>query len=129
MKFARWVFLVAGIYGLIVIAPLYFMERVIGRVTPPPLNHPGFFYGFVSAALAWQVLFLFLASDPIRYRPMMLPSILEKISYGMTLIVLHQQQRVPESTFRIGMADWIFAVLFTVSFIRTRRSVRLEQQS
>jgi hypothetical protein len=59
MKFARWVFLIAGIYGLIVIAPLYFMEGVIRRVTPPPLNHPGFFYGFVSAALAWQVLFLF----------------------------------------------------------------------
>jgi hypothetical protein len=55
------------------------------------------------------VLFLFLASDPMRYRPMMLPSILEKISYGKALIVLHQQQRVPESTFRIGMADWIFA--------------------
>jgi hypothetical protein len=85
------------------------MEGVIGRVTPPPLNHPGFFCGFVSAAWAWQVLFLFLASDPMRYRPMMLPSILEKISYGKALIVLHQQQRVPESTFRIGMADWIFA--------------------
>jgi hypothetical protein len=52
MEFARWVFLIAGIYGLIVIAALYFMEVVIGRVTPPPLNHPGFFYGFVSAALA-----------------------------------------------------------------------------
>jgi hypothetical protein len=45
MKFVRWVFLVAGIYGLIVITPLYFMEGVIGRETPPPLNHPAFFYG------------------------------------------------------------------------------------
>ena|ERR1700745_1191524 len=113
MKFARWVFLIAGIYGLILGAPLYFM----GRVTPRPLNHPGFFYGFASAALAWQVLFLFQASDPIRYRPMMLPSNLEKISNGMALSVLHQQQRVPESIFRMGMADWIFAVLFTVSFV------------
>jgi hypothetical protein len=120
MKFARWVFLVAGIYGLIVITPLYFMEGVIGRETPPPLNHPAFFYGFVGTALAWQALFLFLARDPVRYRPMMLPSILEKISYGIALIVLHQQQRIPSSSFRIGMVDWIFAVLFTISFIRTR---------
>jgi ABC-type spermidine/putrescine transport system permease subunit II len=58
---------------------------------------------------------------------MMLPSILEKISYGIALRVLHQQQRVSESTFRIGMADWILAVLLTVSFIRTRRPVSLKQ--
>jgi hypothetical protein len=120
MKFARWVFLVAGIYGLIVITPLYFMEGVIGRETPPPLNHPAFFYGFVGTALAWQVLFLVVASEPIRYRPMMLPSVLEKISYGLALIVLHEQHRIPASSFRIGMLDWIFAVLFTVSFICTR---------
>ena len=52
MKFARWVFLVAGIYGLIVITPFYFMEGVLGGVTPPALTHPAFFYGFVGTALA-----------------------------------------------------------------------------
>jgi hypothetical protein len=119
MNFARWVFLIAGIYGLVVITPLYFMESVIGQQTPPRLTHPEFFYGFVGTALAWQVLFLVVATDPVRYRPMMLPSILEKISYGIALIVLHQQQRIPVSSFRIGMVDWIFAVLFTISFIRT----------
>lgn len=51
---------------------------------------------------------------------MMLPSILEKISYGIALILLHQQQRIPSSSFRIGMVDLIFAVLFTISSIRTR---------
>jgi hypothetical protein len=64
MKFARSVFPVAGIYGLIVITPLYFMEGVIGRKRPPPLNHPAFFYGFVGTASAWQALLLFLARDP-----------------------------------------------------------------
>lgn len=67
MKFARWVFLVAGIYGLIVITPLYFMEGVLGGVTPPALTHPVFFYGFVGTALAWQVLFLFSGA---RSRPL-----------------------------------------------------------
>ena len=119
MKFARSVFLVAGIYGLIIVTPLYFMEGVIGQQTPPRLTHPEFFYGFVGTALAWQVLFLVVASEPIRYRPTMLPSILEKISYAITLIVLQQQQRIPASSFRIGMVDWIFALLFTISFIRT----------
>jgi hypothetical protein len=122
MKFARWVFLIAGIYGLLVITPLYFMEAFIGKQTPPPISHPEFFYGFVGLGLAWQVLFLVVASDPRRFRWMMLPSILEKVSYGIALIVLHQQQRIPASSFRIGMVDWIWALLFTISFIRTPKS-------
>jgi hypothetical protein len=122
MKFARWVFLVSGIYGVLVITPLYFMEAFIGKQTPPPISHPEFFYGFVGLGLAWQVLFLVVASDPQRFRRMMLPSILEKVSYGIALIVLHQQQRIPASSFRIGMVDWIWALLFTISFIRTPKS-------
>ncbi|MGA7855661.1 MAG: hypothetical protein WCA15_20245 [Candidatus Acidiferrales bacterium] len=122
MKFARWVFLVAGIYGLLMITPLYFMEAFINKQTPPAISHPEFFYGFVGVGLAWQILFLVVASDPQRFRPMMLPSILEKISYGIALIVLHQQQRIPASSFRIGMIDWIFAVLFMISFLRTPKS-------
>jgi hypothetical protein len=122
VKFARWVFLVAGIYGLLVITPLYFMEAFIGKQTPPPISHPEFFYGFVGLGLAWQILFLVVASDPRRFRLMMLPSILEKVSYGIALIVLHQEQRIPASSFRIGMVDWIWALLFAISFIRTPKS-------
>ena len=48
MKFARIVFLVAGIYGLLVVAPQYFLEARIGRDTPPAITHPEFFYGFVG---------------------------------------------------------------------------------
>jgi hypothetical protein len=33
MRFARIVFLVAGIYGLIVLLPLYFMEEQTGLAT------------------------------------------------------------------------------------------------
>ncbi len=123
MKFARWAFLVAGIYGLLVITPLYFMESYINKQIPPPISHPEFFYGFVGVGLAWQILFLVVASDPQRFRAMMLPSILEKISYGIALIVLRQQNRIAISSFRIGMIDWIFAVLFMISFFRTPKVV------
>ncbi len=36
MKFAQWVFRIAGVYGILVVAPLYFMEDRLGacRVTP-----------------------------------------------------------------------------------------------
>jgi hypothetical protein len=43
MKFARGVFLVAGIYGLLVLTPIYFLEARIGRETPPPITHPEYF--------------------------------------------------------------------------------------
>src|SRR5215211_2629811 len=78
MRFARIVFLIAGIYGLIVLVPQFFLERRIGEDTPPPITHPEFFYGFICVAIAWQVLFLILSRDPVRYRPMMIPAMLEK---------------------------------------------------
>jgi uncharacterized NAD-dependent epimerase/dehydratase family protein len=102
MKFARRVFLVAGIYGLLVLTPLYFLEGMIGREAPPAITHPEYFYGFIGVGLAWQVLFLLLAHDPVRYRLMMLPAILEKVSYGMALVALLAQGRVPLSVFAIG---------------------------
>ncbi len=52
MKFARIVFLVAGIWGVLVIAPLYFLFDLIGQNDPPAITHPGFFYGFVGLGLA-----------------------------------------------------------------------------
>ncbi len=85
MKFAKIVFRVAGIYGLLVLTPIYFMENKIGQDTPPAITHPEYFYGFLGAGLAWQFLFLVLSTDPVKYRPMILPSILEKISFGIAL--------------------------------------------
>jgi len=120
VKFAKVVFRVAGIYGLLILAPIYFMERKIGRDTPPAITHPEYFYGFLAAGLAWQVLFLVLSSDPVRYRAMILPSVLEKISYGIALIVLFSQHRLPLSVLAVGSVDWIFAFLFLAAYFTTK---------
>ena len=40
MIFARRTFLIAGIYGLLGLLPLYFMEGRIGREQPPPSTIP-----------------------------------------------------------------------------------------
>jgi hypothetical protein len=119
MKFARNVFLFAGIYGILVLTPLYFLEGEIGRRTPPAISHPEYFYGFIGVGLAWQILFLLLAHDPVRYRLMMLPAILEKISYGLALVALLAQGRVPLSIFALGSLDWVFAFLFVAAFAKT----------
>jgi hypothetical protein len=119
MRFARIVFLVAGIYGLIVLSPQYFLERKIGHDTPPPITHPEFFYGFLGVTIAWQVLFLVLARDPIRYRPMMLPAMLEKIGFPIAAVVLYLQGRV--STMILGAAalDVLLLILFIIAFRKT----------
>jgi hypothetical protein len=120
MRFAKTVFLVAGIYGLLILGPIYFMEGKIGRETPPAITHPEYFYGFLGAGLAWQVLFLVLSSDPMRYRAMILPSVLEKVSYGIALAVLFSQRRLPLSVLTIGSVDWIFAFLFLAAYFTTK---------
>jgi hypothetical protein len=120
MRFAKIVFLIAGIYGLLILAPIYFMENTIGRQTPPAITHPEYFYGFLGAGLAWQVLFLVLSRDPVRYRAMIPPSILEKVSWGIALLVLFSQGRLPLSAFAIGSVDWIFALLFLAAYFTTK---------
>src|SRR5712691_8871590 len=109
MKFARIVFLVAGIYGVLILTPIYFMEGKIGRDAPPAITYPEYFYGFLGAGLAWQILFLVLSRDPLRYRAMILPSVLEKVSYGIALVILFTQHRLPLSVVTVGFVDWIFA--------------------
>jgi hypothetical protein len=121
MKFAKIVFWIAGIYGVLVIAPLYFLFDTIGRQDPPPITHPGFFYGFAGVALAWQIAFFVIATDPARFRPMMVPSILEKVAFGGAVIVLYLQQRMRAPDLVLGCVDLLFALLFLISFSRTRR--------
>jgi hypothetical protein len=120
MKFAKIVFWVAGIWGLLVLTPLYFMFDLIGRNDPPPITHPGFFYGFVGVSLAWQVAFIFIATDPSRYRPLMIPSVLEKISYGAAVIVLVVQGRMHRSDLVFAGTDLLLGLLFVVTYFKTR---------
>jgi hypothetical protein len=120
MRFARVVFLVAGIYGVLILTPIYFMEGKIGRETPPAITHPEYFYGFLGVGLAWQILLLVLSRDPPRYRAMILPSVLEKVSYGIALVFLFAQHRLRLSAFTIGSVDWIFAGLFIAAYVATR---------
>ena len=74
MRFARRLFLTSGIYGLIVMTPLYVIEQRVGSDHPPAITHPEYYYGFAGVGIAWQLMFLVIASDPVRYRMAMLPA-------------------------------------------------------
>jgi hypothetical protein len=119
MKFAKVVFWVAGISGVLVIAPLYFLFDVIGRKDPPAITHPGFYYGFVGLGLAWQIAFLVIAQDPVRYRLMMIPSVVEKFSYGIAVAVLVMQGRTNPRDLVFAGTDTLLGILFVAAFIVT----------
>lgn len=119
MKFARVVFLVAGIYGLLVLVPQFFLEAKIGRDTPPPITHLEYFYGFICVAVAWQILFLVLSRDPVRFRPMMIPAMLEKIGFPIAVVILYLQGRLAPTIFVPASADVILLILFFISYQKT----------
>ena len=119
MKFARRVFLIAGIYGLIVLLPMYLLEEKTGHDFPPPITHPEYYYGFIGVAVAWQVLFIVLSRDPSRYRSMMIPAILEKASFAIPVLCLYLQHRVSSFTLAAGMVDAVLGVLFLVAYLNT----------
>lgn len=124
MRFAKIVFRVAGIYGILVLTPIFFMEDTIARQAPPAITHPDYFYGFLGTALAWQVLFLVLSTDPLRYRAMILPCILEKLAYAVPVLILYAQHRLLVSVLAIGSIDWVFAFLFLAAYFKTKPASR-----
>jgi hypothetical protein len=118
MRFARWVFLVSGICGIVIVAPMYFLEARIARESPPAITHPEIYYGFVGVALAWQLMFLVIASDPVRYRIGMLPAIFEKASFVAAIAILWALGRVTGSVIGFAAFDAVWMVLFTIAFAR-----------
>ena len=119
MKFGRWVFWIAGGYGLLTVAPLYFMEKTIGRQDPPPITHPMFFYGFVGVTIAWQLLFFAIGKEPNRLRPVMPFAVVEKLSFGIGAMVLYSQGRLDPADVGFGAIDLLWAVLFVTAWRRT----------
>jgi hypothetical protein len=122
MRFARVVFFAAGVYGILILAPQYFLEARIGRDYPPAITHPEHFYGFICVALAWQVLFLIIAWEPTRYRLAMLAGALEKFGFGGAVGVLFIQGRVPFTNLGFALLDVLLGLLFVMAFRRTPAS-------
>ena len=121
MRFARVVFLVAGMWGIAVLTPLYFLVDVTGRQYAAPADYPQFFYGFLSVAMAWQIAFLVIGSSPARYRPLMIPGIVEKLGHVAGVAVLYGQRRLPVADAAAAGPDLVLAVLFIVAFAMTPR--------
>jgi hypothetical protein len=129
MRFARVVFIVAGVWGLVVVTPLYFLLDISGRQYPPPADYPQFFYGFLTVTTAWQIAFLMIGADPGRFRPLMIASIIEKLGFVATALLLFWQERISTTDASVAVPDFLLGVLFVAAFARTRDADVLRSQS
>jgi hypothetical protein len=119
-RFSSIVFLAAGIYGLIVLAPGFFGEKMVAEKMPPAITHPEFYYGFLGLAVAWQVAFLIICRDPQRFRSIIPAAILEKLAYCIICAVLLALGRIPLIVAMGGAGDFILGTLFTISYFRLK---------
>ena len=127
MKFATRVFTWAGIFGLIVMTPMYFLEPQMIAMGQP-LSHPEIYYGFVGETLVFQLIFLLIGRAPARYRPLMLAGVLEKLSFGGAVWPLYLMGRTPVTPLVFGTIDLGLGVLFLISWFRTRGAARPAQR-
>jgi hypothetical protein len=117
MRFARWTFLLAGIWGLVILLPGVVSEHLQGKLAPPPINHPEFFYGFYGAAIVWQLAFFVIARDPARFRPLMLVAVLEKLVFPAACLALLAVGRLqPGGPLYGSLIDLIWMALFVAAW-------------
>jgi hypothetical protein len=112
--FTRIVFALAGILGLGFLVPLY--------------QQPGSFsyYGLLGAVAAWQMLLLMIAWRPVELRLAMIPAVLEKLLWVITLVVLYRRGVLKDVELATNtIPHGLLAVLFVVAYFRT--SVRATQ--
>jgi hypothetical protein len=124
MKFAKLTFRVAGIWGFLVIIPMYFLYNLIGKQDPPALSHPHFYFGWLGVTLAWQVAFLIIGSDPVRYRPIMIAAMLEKFGFAAAVAVLLVLKAINVQEAVMAVPDAILLVLFLLAYRKTGPALR-----
>ena len=118
MKFAKWVFTGAGIYGLLTVTPQYLLESYVSKATGP-ITYPEYFYGFIGVTVAFQIVFLIIGRDPIRLRPIMPACWVEKISFGAAIFPLYLAHRVQISVVIFASIDLVLCTLFIAAWFKT----------
>lgn len=116
IRFARWTFLLAAAYGIAVLGGWMF-------VTPAMVGHaryqqPEIYYGFGSVGLAWQAAFVLIATDPRRYRPLMLiAALFEKLFFSGILVVLMLRHIAGLHWIPVAVIEGSLGIAFVVAYL------------
>jgi hypothetical protein len=119
MTFAKRVFVGAGVWGCLSVTPLYFLFETIERQSSMPITYPQFYYGFLAVTLAWQLAFIVIGSDPVRFRPLMIAGMVEKFGFIATIGLLYLQGRVTATDVLVVSPDCLLGILFVIAFVKT----------
>ena len=122
MKFARYVFWTAAAWGVLVTLPLFFSEQKMGIDYPPPINHAEYYYSFAAVTMVWQILFVFIALNPSKYRSVMIFCALEKMSLLPAFAILFPQGRFPIFWVPFVIIDLAFGALFFIAFTKANNA-------
>jgi hypothetical protein len=121
MRFAKAVFLLAGVSGVLLSVPAYFLESWAEVHDPPALSHPVHYYGLIGVVLVFQLFYLLVATDPLRYRPVMLLGALGKATFAITVCVLFGLGRVSVLWLGFAAFDSTWVILFLIAYARTAK--------
>lgn len=120
MSFAKWVFTLGGLFGLLMITPLFFLEDRMVALGGGPLSHPENYYGFLAVTFAWQLVYLVIGRNPAPYRPIMLLGALGKVMFAGLCWWLVAGGRVDVRVALLASPDLLLAALFVAAWFRTR---------
>src|ERR1035437_5682218 len=84
---------------------MYFLLNFLSVRIPPPFTHPVFYYGFIAVVQVWHAAFCWIATDPVRFRPMMLFAVMEKFVFVFVVIELAKLARRDRQHF--DCATWL----------------------
>lgn len=115
MRFARWSFALAALYGLAATLAIYVRQPLEPATLP--------LWWFAGAAAVTQLAYLLIAADPVRYAPVIPIGILSKLSFALPVLWL-AAKRVPGMPVPFALIDLALAMLFGANYLRLRRLAR-----
>ncbi|WP_397415553.1 hypothetical protein [Phenylobacterium sp.] len=118
MIFPKRVFTWGGIFGLVMLTPMFFLESQMAAMGGP-ITRPENYYGFIGVAWAWQWVYLLIGRDPVRYRPIMPIGAMGKLIFVVITFGLAAAGRTPWNVALITASDLVIAILFLIAWRMT----------
>jgi hypothetical protein len=112
------VFTWGGIFGLVMLTPMFFLESQMAAMGGP-ITRPENYYGFIGVAWAWQWVYLLIGRDPVRYRPIMPIGAMGKLIFVVITFGLAAAGRTPWNVALITASDLVIAILFLIAWRMT----------